>query len=69
MPDLPAVVRRIREVWAEDALVALREVDDLLASIARVSPDGTHTAIYVEEAREIIERVLRMAPREGAKDA
>jgi hypothetical protein len=33
---------------------ALAEVDQKLSEIQRVSPDGGHTAIYAEEAREII---------------
>lgn len=42
----------------EQSRTALREVDQKLAEIERVSPDGGHTAIYAEEAREIIAAAL-----------
>ena len=55
-------MKHIAEVWANAALSALRDVDEKLAEIERVSPDGGHTAIYAEEAREIIAQVLSVRP-------
>lgn len=51
----------------EQSRTALREVDEKLAGIERVSTDGGHAAIYAEEAREIIAAAL-VRPR-GESDA